>query len=166
MEWHVELRLDVGVALEAERRLRGLEKVLLVLACMDAVAADAAYIRFAVTGALEVGMLALVASQAPGIHFLRRGLGRIEDLGGITAAVGVGLAGAVAVLASDAVLAVRQCKLAVRVGDETLSHFLMAGCAGLGSNKIRRLRVLDLRTGCFSAGRRSRQRVGAKEYSA
>ena len=72
MEGHVELRLGVGVALEAEFRLRNLQQLLLVFAVMNAVAADAAHVVLAVRRALEVGMLALVAAQAPRIDFLRR----------------------------------------------------------------------------------------------
>ena len=44
MERHVERRLRIGVALEAELRLRNLEELLGVFAGMNAVAADAAHI--------------------------------------------------------------------------------------------------------------------------
>ena len=45
MERHVERRLHVGVALEAELRLRGLQQLVLGIARMNAVATGAAHAR-------------------------------------------------------------------------------------------------------------------------
>ena len=70
MERHIELRLDVGVALEAKLRLGYLEQVLRILAGVNTMAVHAAYVCFTVAGALKVGVLSLVTSQALGIHFL------------------------------------------------------------------------------------------------
>jgi len=166
MERHVELGLGVGMALEAELWLGDLEQVLFVLARVHAVTANAAYICFTVSGTLEVCVLALVATQATGVYFFRGSFGGIEDLGNVTAIIHVSLAGPVAVLACDAVLAMRQRKLAVRVRSESLVYFLMAGCAGLGSDEIRGNYVLRLRTGRLSTGRWGCQGNGAKKCSA
>src|ERR1022692_246176 len=85
MERHVELGLDVVVALEAQGRLSNFEQLLFILACMNAVTADATHIGLGVSGAVKVGVLSRVATQTTGIHFLRRSLGRIEYLGDVSA---------------------------------------------------------------------------------
>ena len=123
---HGELRLDVGVALEAELRLRDLEQVLRIFAGVNAVAAHAADIGFTMAGALKVGVLVLVASQAARIHFLRCCLGRVEYFRDVSAALHMSPSGPVAVLARNAILAVRQGEPAVRVVLKSLCHFLVA----------------------------------------
>jgi hypothetical protein len=166
MEGHVELRPGIGVALEAELRLRNLEQVLLVFAGVYAMAAYTADIGLAVTGALKVGVLTLVASQAACIHFLGIGFGGVEYFGNVTAAIHVRLARSVAVLAGDAVLAVRESEPAVGVGGETLAHFFVACGAGFGSYKLRSSRVLGLRASRLCGWRWSRLSVGAKHECA
>jgi len=115
MERHVELRLRIGVALEAELWLSDLQLLLLVLTSVNTVAANAAYVRLSMRRAQEIGVVALVAGEALLIHFLGRGLRGIEDLGNIPSAIHVGLAWSVTTLASDAGLAMRLSQLGVRI---------------------------------------------------
>ncbi len=115
MEGHRELRLDIRVALETQRRLRHLEQTLRILTGMNAVASEATHIRFAVARTLKVGVLTLVAAQTPGVHFFCSAFGGIEDLVDIAAAVDVSLSGSMAVFAGDAALAVHQRHPGVRI---------------------------------------------------
>ena len=119
MERHVEVRLHVGVALEAEFGLTGLQQVL-ILGGMNRVATDAAHIGLGVRRASEVLVLAFVAAQALLVHFGSRCLGRIEDLGDIATAIHVFLAGSMAAFAGDAGLAMHLCDLGVRIIRESL----------------------------------------------
>ena len=150
MEGHVELRLCVGVALEAEFRLRDLEQLFLVFAAMNAVAAYAAHVVLAVRGALEVGVLALMATQAPGIHFLRCRLGGIKDLGDVATTVDVCLARSMAAFAGRAGFAVHLCELSVLVRAESFGDFFVTGGANLLANEVSRCRR---RLACFGTCR-------------
>lgn len=134
VEGHAELRLLIVMASEAEIRLCCLEQRGLLLALVNAVAADATHVRLGVRRAIEVGMLARVAAQAALIQCLRACLGGIEDLRHISAAVHVLFARAMAVLARNAALAVHERHFGVRVLCKSLGDFFMAGNAGLGSN--------------------------------
>ena len=138
MEGHVELRLGVGVALEAEVGLSDLQLVLLVLTAVNAVAADAAYVRFSVCRALEVGVVALVAGEALLVDFLGSSLRGIEDLGDIAAAIDVCFARPVAAFAGDAGFAMRLSQLGVRVRAESFCDFFVAGRAGLLADEVSR----------------------------
>jgi len=115
VEWHVELRLGVGVALEAKLGLLNLEQLLTCLAMVNAVAADAAHIVLAMRGAFEVGMLPLVAAQTPRVNLLRRRLGRIEDLRDIPSTVDVSFACSMAAFACHASLSMHLRELGVRI---------------------------------------------------
>ena len=64
---------------------------------------------------LEIGMLALVAGEAPGLYFLGRGFGGIEDLRDVTATLNVRLARPVAAFASNPGLAMCFSQLGVGV---------------------------------------------------
>jgi len=115
VEWHVELRLGVGVALEAKLGLLNLEQLLACLAVVNAVATDAAHVVLAVRGAFEVRMLSLVAAQTALIDLLRRRLGRIEDLRDIPSTVDVSFACSMAAFACHARLSVHLRQLGVRI---------------------------------------------------
>jgi hypothetical protein len=115
MEGHVELRLGIGVALEAERRLSHLQLVLLVLTNVNTVAADAAYVCFSMCRAQEVRVVALVAIEALLVHFFGRAFRGIEDLGNISASFDVCLTRSVAALAGYAVFAMRLSQFGVRI---------------------------------------------------
>ena len=69
MERHVECRFGVGMALEAESGLRGLEQRFF-LAAVNAVAAGAADVGLGVRRAHEIRMRAGVTAEAFGIDFL------------------------------------------------------------------------------------------------
>jgi hypothetical protein len=111
--------------------------MLRILSGMHAVASNAAHIAFTVGGALEVGVLAGVAIQALRIHLFRAVLGGIEDLGYISAALHVGFARAVAVLAGDSLLAMHLGHLGMRIRSESLGNFLVTSGAGLRPYKFR-----------------------------
>ena len=163
VEGHGELRLDVGVALVAERRLCSLQQRIF-FAGMNVMAADAAYVPLTMCRALEVGMLAVVAALAHTIHFIRRRLDRVKDLGGIAAAFNVRLAGSMACLAGDSGLAMLLGQFAVRIGTEPLRLRFMAAGANLRTHKIPRCRILGLHRGGFGWGRSERH--GAQNSSA
>jgi len=140
---HRELGLDVGVALVTKYRLRSLEQLLAVLGGVNAVAADAAHIGFAMAGFLEIGVLAAVAFQAVVINLFGCRLGGVEDLTRV-GAVRMRLARPMAVLTGDPVLAVHLGHLGVRIRREPLGYFLVARCASFRACKLRRGRVLGL----------------------
>ncbi len=142
---HIECRLHVGVALKAEHGLRGQQQFFLVLAPMYAVAACAANVGFGMGRTFEVGMRSGMAAQARFVHFRRRGLGGIEDLGNVTGAFDVRLTRAVTSLAGGSGLAMLEGQLAVRIGIECLRLRIVACGANFGADIIRRIRVLDLR---------------------
>ncbi len=99
MEGHVERRLSIGVALEAERRLLSLQQVLFFLALMNAVAANAADVRLGVGRAVKVRVRVRVTGEAHGVILFNRVLRGIENLGDVAAPGNVGSARAVATLA-------------------------------------------------------------------
>jgi hypothetical protein len=137
MERHVELGLDVVVALEAQGRLSNFEQLLFILACMNAVTADATHIGLGVSGAVKVGVLSRVATQTTGIHFLRRSLGRIEYLGDVSATIDMGLARTMTRLARHSTLAVLQRQLAMRIICKALGNFFMARGACFRAHEFR-----------------------------
>lgn len=138
MKGHIELRLDVGVTLEAELRLRGSQQLIRNRAGVYAVAGQAAYVGIAMGRALKVGVLPLVAAKALLIHLLCRGLGGIEDLRCIAAALRVRLAGTVTAFTGDACAAMLLSQPAVRVLRKFLSDLFVAACAGVCSHKVTR----------------------------
>ena len=160
VEGHAESRLHVGMALEAERGLSSLQQGL-SSARMHAVATDASDIGLGVRRTIEVGMHTRVAALAGGVHVLGRGLGGIEDLGGIAAAVDVQLAGPVTVFTGNASAAVLQGHFGMRIGGEPLGDLNVAGCAGIGTHIVPRGNILDLGGGGFGPGRLRRKGSGA-----
>src|SRR5580700_152516 len=78
MERHIERRLSVGVALEAERRLRSLQQLFFFLALMNAVAANTAELRLGVGRAVKVRVRSRVTGQALGVNLFGRVLRGIE----------------------------------------------------------------------------------------
>ena len=85
VERHIERRLSVGVALEAERRLRSLQQ-LFFLALMNAVAAGTADVRLGVGRAVKVRVRSRVTGQALGVNLFGRVLRGIEYLAHVAAA--------------------------------------------------------------------------------
>jgi hypothetical protein len=166
MERHIELRLDIGVALETQLRLRDLEEMVPIRAGVNAVTTDAAHIRFAVTRALEVGMLSRVAAETLRVHILGRRLGGIEDLARVTHAVHVCLTRSVAAFAGDPALAMHLRDLRVRIVSKFLRGLFVAGRARFRTNELARIGLQCLRTGWFVAFCRSSHCRGAKhEYA-
>ena len=99
VERHIERRLSVGVALEAERRLRSLQQ-LFFLAVMNAVATDTADLRLGVGRAVKVRVRSRVTGQALGVNFFRRKVLEPEYLGHVAAARHVLRPGTMATLAT------------------------------------------------------------------
>ena len=102
VERHIECRLSVGVALEAELRLRSFQQrfFFLFLALMNTVAANAAKVRPGVGRAVKVRVRCRVAGQALGVHLFGRVLRGIEYLGYVAAPFDVGGSGTVAAFAT------------------------------------------------------------------
>ena len=86
VEWHIERRLSVGVALEAEPRLRSLQQTIFFLALMNAVAANTTDLCLVVGGAVKVRVRCRVTGQAHGINLFGRVLRGIEYLAYVSAA--------------------------------------------------------------------------------
>jgi len=100
VEWHIERRLSVGVALEAERRLRSLQQLFFFLALMNAVAANTADLRLGVGRAVKVRVRSRVTGQALGVNLFGRVLRGIEYLARVAAARHVLRSGTMAALAT------------------------------------------------------------------
>lgn len=166
---HIEGRLNLGVALKAEHGLSSLQQFFLIVATVNTVAAHATYARLGMRRTLEVGVRSRVAAQACLINLRKCGLGRIEDFGDVARAFNVSLARAVARLAGDPGLAVLKGQLAVRIVDELFGLGLVACGADFGSDIIRRIRVLDLRSRrlrCIGLGGGLSQSRGADQNCA
>jgi len=137
---------------------------------MDIVATGAAYVSLGVRRTIEVGMRCRMASQALGIYFFGRGLGGIEDLGDIPAALDVGSARTMATLAVHAGRAMLRRELGMRVAGEFLGHLFVAGGADLSTHIRVRSRILGLRRGRLCSwvglGRGSSQSSGAQDARA
>ena len=147
VEWHIECRLGVGVALEAKSRLRSLEQRFF-LAAVNAVATGAADVGLGVRRTHEIRMRAGVTAQAFGVDFFARSLGGIEDLGYIAAAGYMFAACAMAVLAGHAIrVPVHECHLGVWIGGEVFGLFGMAGGASVSTDKFG-VRGRSWRCGC------------------
>lgn len=136
MEGHVELRPDIGVALIAKRRLRLLQQVLLDLGVMDVVTTDATQARLGVWRALEVRMDPRMTAQARCNHFMRRGLGGIEDLGNVPASGDMQATRPVAVFTGHALVSMQVHHLGMRIVGEVLHHIRMAHDAGFLAHKF------------------------------
>ena len=100
VERHIERWLSVGVALEAERRLRNLQQTFFFLALMNAVAANTADLRLGVGRAVKVWVRIRVTGQAHAINLFDRVLRGIEYLANVAAPFHVGGAGTVAAFAT------------------------------------------------------------------
>ena len=100
VERHIERRLSVGVALEAERRLRSLQQTFFFFALMNAVAADTADVRPGVGRAVKVRVRSRVTGQAHGVNLFGRVLRGIEYLARVAAACHVVGSWTVAALAT------------------------------------------------------------------
>jgi hypothetical protein len=155
MEGLREGRLHIGVALIAERRLLGLEQDGLGFELVHTVAADAADTGVSVGGSLEIRMVACVAGEALLLDLFRCRLTELEDLGCISSAVNVRLAGAVAAFAGDALPVVLERKLSMGIAIEALhlvcvadSAAISSGIAGRVSGRLGRRRG-DLRLRCL-----------------
>jgi hypothetical protein len=163
---HIELRLRVGVALIAKLWLRRCQQVLIHSAVVNAVTAQAAHIVFAVRRALEIRVLPLVATEASRIYFFRCGLGRIENLAYISAAIHMRFARSMAAFAGDPVLSVHLGQLGVRIRCKSFGNLFVARCAGILANEIsrRRRRLAALCRGWVRRLPRSRYRNGRKQH--
>jgi hypothetical protein len=148
VEGRGELRLDIGVALVAEGRLRRFEQGL-YLAVVNVVAACATYIARGVIRVVKAPVLCQMALQTLGVHFLCAFIGRIEDFG-FVAAFRMCLTRAMAILTSYSVAALHPRRLEMRITGKVLRDLFVAGGAIVGACGILRSRVLLLRRGRFA----------------
>ena len=112
---HIEGRFDIGMTLEAKGRLAGREHSRLRSSLMHGVAADATNVGFCVRGPEEVRMSVCVAAEAPGIYGLGIRSRKIQDLCLVAARLYVSLPRPVAALARDALTAMLQRQLGMRI---------------------------------------------------
>src|SRR5271169_2575814 len=135
VEGHIERRLSIGVALEAERRLRSLQQRFFFLALMNAVTADTADLRLGMGRTVKVRVRSRVTGQALGVNLFGRVLRGIEYLAYIAATSHVVRAGTMATFAAllggAAVFVERG--FPVRRLLPGVVDFLVAGLAGLGA---------------------------------
>ena len=131
-------RLNICMALVAERGLTLFEQGGLRLGLVDTMAAGAADESIAVGGPVKIRMIFRMAGQASCSDLFWSCFGELKDLRRLAAAVNVGLAGPVATLACHALAAVLKCQLGMRIPGEALHLVLMAGGAGLGADVVRR----------------------------
>ena len=138
VERHIECRLCIGMALEAERRLRSLQQ-LFFLALMNAVATDTTDVRPGVGRAVKVRMHSRMAALALGVNLFRRVLRGIEDLAYVAAAIHVPLTSAVAVFTGNASagIAMHQRHLGMRVFFKSLGNSVVTTGAGRVPDKLR-----------------------------
>jgi hypothetical protein len=139
VERHIERRLSVGVALEAERRLRSLQQMFFFLALMNAVAAGAADVRLGVRRAVKVRVRSRVTAQALGVNLFGRVLRGIEYFARVAAARHVVRPGTMATLATLVRRTTRLVEgcLPVRRFLPSVVSFLMTGFAGFRSYVFR-----------------------------
>jgi len=131
MERHIERRLRVGVALEAERRLRSPQQ-LFFLAPMNAVATGAADVRPGVGRAIKIRVRSCVTALALGVNLFGRVLRGIEYLAYVAAAIHMRLTSAMAVFTghAGAGVAVHQRHSGMRVFSKSLGDVRVTACAG------------------------------------
>ena len=136
VERHIECRLGVGVALEAELRLRNLQQVFFFVALMNAVAADTADVRPGVGRAVKVRVRSRMTGQALGVDLFRRSVLERIDLAHVAATRHVVRARTMAALAplfrGPALLIQRS--LQVRSFLPRVISLLMAGFARFRAN--------------------------------
>lgn len=94
-------------------------------------------------------MLSLVASEAFGIHFFGSRLGRVENLGDVSAAIDVRFTGPVTTFAGYPALTVRFRQLGMRIRNEFLANLFVAGGAGFLPYIVSRKPIL---TGFYARG--------------
>lgn len=136
MERHVERRLLVAVALEAELGLFSLQQLLRSFGIVNAVAAEAADAGFGMRRAIEIRVSAGVAAEAGGVNLFGTELADVLNLCDIAAAFDVGLAGTVATLARDALAGMFQGETRVGVISELLHHVRVTSGACLLTDKV------------------------------
>jgi hypothetical protein len=112
---HVELGLNIGMALEAQGGLADFQHRSLWSSLMHRVTADAAHVGLRMRRAKEVRMSVRMAAEAGGIQSLRIGCGQIEDLRLVSSGLYVSLPWSVAALAGHAFAAMFQRKLGMRI---------------------------------------------------
>ena len=132
-------RLNVCMALVAERGLIRFEQGGLCFGLVDTVATGAADESIAMGGAVKIRVIANMASQASRSNLFRSCCCESKDLGRIPAAIDMGLAGAMAALACHSLAAVLKCQLGMRITGEALHLILMAGGAGFLSDIVCRI---------------------------
>jgi len=139
MEGHIEGRLGVGVALEAELGLFGLQQVLGRLRSVDAVAAEAADVGFGMRGAVEVGVRASMAAETGVVDLFGAHLAEAANLRDVATALDVSLTGTVAAFARDTLAGMLESETSMRIRAEILHDIRVTSGAGLLTDEVRRV---------------------------
>jgi hypothetical protein len=139
MERHIEGRFGIGVALEAELGLFGLQQMLRRLRSVDAVAAEAADVGFGMRGAVEVGVRASMAAETSVVDLFGAHLAEAANLRDIATALDVSLAGTVAAFACHTLAGVFESETRMRIVSEFLHDVRVTGGAGILTDEICRV---------------------------
>lgn len=148
VERHIECRLLIAMALEAELGLFGLEQALRSFGMVDAVAAEAADAGFGMRGTLEIRMGAGVAAQAGGTGIFGAEFVEAADLGDIASAIDVSFAGSVTAFAGHAFTGMFEGEAGVGIAGigKFFDHIGVTSGASLLTDEVRRV-VCRLRLG-------------------
>jgi hypothetical protein len=139
VEGHIEGRLLVGVALEAELGLFSLQQMLRCLGSVDAVTVEAADVGLRVRGAIEVGVRASMASETSRTGIFGAQLVEATNLRDVATALDVSLAGSVAAFARDALAGMFESETGMRIVSEFLHDIRVTSGAGILTDEIRRV---------------------------
>ena len=129
----------IGVALEAELGLFGLQQMLRRLRRVDAVTAQATNIGFGMRGTIEVRVRAGVAAQAGVIDLFGAHLAEAANLRNIATALDVSLARPVAAFAGHALAGMFESQTRMRIVSEFLHDVRVTSGAGILTDEIRRV---------------------------
>ncbi len=154
MEGHIKRRLDLGVALEAKSRLADLQERCFRSRFVHTVATETTNARLGVRRPEEVGMGVGMAAHAGRIHFLRRELTQLNDLGGIATGIHMGLAGTMATLAGCARAAMLESQLGMRIVGHPGRFSGVASCTGIVADEVSRILYCLARKVLLRLGRR------------
>jgi len=139
MERHIEGRLRIGVALEAELGLFGLQQVLRRRRSVDTVAAEATDVGFGVRGALEVRVRAGMAAEASFIGLFGAQLAQAANLRDVATSLDVSLAWTVAAFAGHTLTGMLESETGMRIVSEILHDIRVTSGAGILTDEIRRV---------------------------
>jgi hypothetical protein len=146
VEGHIEGRLLIGMALEAELGLFSLQQMLWRLGSVDAVATEATDVGLGVRGAVEVGVRASMAAEAGRIGLFGAELAEAPNLRDVPTTLNVSLAGSVAAFARHTLAGMFESETGMRIVSEFLHDIRVTSGAGILTDEVRRI-ICRLRLG-------------------